>query len=420
MFCSPLTSEATLSIAHLMIPQISDFVKILRRFSRLSAVFLIKSEHFSVRAITDGRFGIIIIKKEASDLNDDRLRRLSRLAAVAACGILLLYITLKHLLPAILPILAACLLSSVTRPAAKYVARKSRMPEKLCGAVITVLFLFFSLYALVVVAGKLTHELFDAVHYISASLDSDDNIIRRAMSSLSSLRERLPSYSIGDGRADELYELLVGWVKGGVGALSEGLTERIARLVGSLPRLALSLGVCVVALLYLTLDTRSAGAIAAELVPRPLRDKLSRVAERLGAAVSSYVKAYSILLLLTFAELLLGFVILRIRYAFLWAMLIAVLDALPLLGVGTVLLPWAAVALLCKNVRLGGGLLIMLCVMYCVRQLTEARIIGRFMGIHPLITLTGAFMLYSLFGFWGMLLSPLILHTLLSLTAGDR
>ncbi len=352
-------------------------------------------------------------------MKDDKLLRLSRLCIVAAGGGVLLYIALKYLLPATLPILFACLLSSLTRPIVKYAAEKSRMPEKLCGVVITALFLFFASYALVNLTGKLTREIISAARQISSSLEDDDNIIYRVMTALSSLREHLPRYSLSTHRADELYVLLVDWIKSGIGTASEKLTARVASLISALPRLALSSAVSVIALFYLTGDGKRAKDAAARLLPRSVRERLSPVVEKLGGAVSGYIKSYSVLMLLTFGELFLGFVILRVRYAFLWAIVIALLDALPLLGVGTVLIPWACVSLICQNIPRGVGLLVLFAVMYVVRQLTEPRIIGRFMGIHPILTLAGAFAFYSLFGFWGMLLSPLILFIALSLSDGE-
>lgn len=81
---------------------------------------------------------------EKGDIMDnDRLARFSQLCVAVLGGMAVIYIALRYLMPALLPILAAFLISSVTRPAAKWVARKSGMPQKVCGGAIAGIFVFF-------------------------------------------------------------------------------------------------------------------------------------------------------------------------------------------------------------------------------------------------------------------------------------
>ena len=114
------------------------------------------------------------------------------------------------------------------------------------------------------------------------------------------------------------------------------------------------------------------------------------------------------MLALTFGELLIGFLILGVDYAFLLALIIAVLDMLPVLGVGTVLIPWALVALLQKNFYLGFGLVILYLVMLVLRQIAEPKLLGKSLGLHPLLTLFASYAGFRLFGFLGMLAGPVV------------
>ena len=112
---------------------------------------------------------------------------------------------------------------------------------------------------------------------------------------------------------------------------------------------------------------------------------------------------------ITFLELLAGLYILRIKYAPLLAALISVIDILPVLGTGTVLVPWAAAELLARDTAAGIGLLVLYAVITVIRNFAEPKIIGKEMGINPLFTLLAMFIGLKLFGFAGILLLPITL-----------
>jgi predicted PurR-regulated permease PerM len=99
-------------------------------------------------------------------------------------------------------------------------------------------------------------------------------------------------------------------------------------------------------------------------------------------------------------------------YAFLLAVLIAIIDIFPVLGVGTVLIPWSLVLFLEGNTAVAAGLLILFGLMSWIRQFAEAHLLGKFMGLHPLITLAGGYLGLRFFGFWGMLYTPIIIYVI--------
>ena len=113
-----------------------------------------------------------------------------------------------------------------------------------------------------------------------------------------------------------------------------------------LPEKLFVLLIFLMAAFYLTLDFDRTEQKLASLLPARFVRVFGNIKGRLSRTVIAYIRAYLILLLITFAELLLAFSILRIRYALLLALLISLLDVLPAIGVGTVLLPWAGFCLL--------------------------------------------------------------------------
>ena len=123
-------------------------------------------------------------------------------------------------------------------------------------------------------------------------------------------------------------------------------------------------------------------------------------------SVFKLIKGYGILMLMTFLELLAGFLILRVKYALLLSLLIAVIDILPVLGTGTVLIPWGIAGLILKNTALGIGILVLYAVITVIRNFAEPKIIGKQIGINPLFTLLSMFIGIKLLGFAGVIIFP--------------
>ena len=123
--------------------------------------------------------------------------------------------------------------------------------------------------------------------------------------------------------------------------------------------------------------------------------------------IKVYLKSYSLLFLMTFAELTIGFLILRIPYPVALAAAIAVFDILPVLGTGGVLIPWAVILAAIGNYPLAAGILLLYLVITVIRNFAEPRIVGKQIGLHPLITLIALFTGVSLAGLPGLILLPM-------------
>ena len=113
-------------------------------------------------------------------------------------------------------------------------------------------------------------------------------------------------------------------------------------------------------------------------------------------------------MLLTFAIVLVGFLIIGIENAVGVAILVSLVDLLPILGIGTVMVPWAIFSFAIGEHVRGVGLLVLFVVAVVIRELAEPKIVGENLGIHPLITLIAIYSGYALFGFVGLILFPVI------------
>jgi predicted PurR-regulated permease PerM len=106
--------------------------------------------------------------------------------------------------------------------------------------------------------------------------------------------------------------------------------------------------------------------------------------------------------------LLIGFLLLRVSLPLFFALGIAVLDALPLFGTGTALLPWSLFSMISGDLHLGLGLLILYAVCALSRNVLEPKLLGAQLGVSPLLTLLAIYVGYRVSGFGGMLLLPIL------------
>ncbi|MEY8355554.1 AI-2E family transporter [Lachnospiraceae bacterium 54-53] len=147
-------------------------------------------------------------------------------------------------------------------------------------------------------------------------------------------------------------------------------------------------------------------------------DKESPVKKSMGYikdVIFIYIKSYSLLFSLTFIELSIGFLILRIPNAILLALAIAVFDILPVLGTGGILLPWMAILLIMDNLPLATGILVLYIIITAIRNTLEPKIVGNQIGLHPLVTLIAMVTGLKLIGIIGMMVFPVTLAIIVNL-----
>ena len=187
----------------------------------------------------------------------------------------------------------------------------------------------------------------------------------------------------------------------------DALAGAVTGLASALPAAALFLFTTVLATYFTSAGRPALLDGLRRRLPPPWRTRLGRVAGGLREALGGWLKAQGLLMLITFGELAAGFLLLRVELSLLLAGLVALVDALPVFGTGTVLLPWAVLALLGGDVRMSVGLLVLYSVISLVRSLLEPRLVGARVGLPPLAALVCMYVGFQALGVLGMLLAPL-------------
>ena len=324
-----------------------------------------------------------------------------------------LYLLCRYVTVLFLPFLVSTALALLTRPAVVALSRRTGWSTKKASIPVTLiaLALFFTFCALFV--GHVVGELQRLIASLLLESENPEGIITRAGTTLREWLARLPR------RKDDTWGDVGGMVGDGVrtalASVGEALSSGVLSFLRSLPSVLFFLLVTLVSAFYVAAEYEEIGALVTRYLPAAWREKKPALEERVGRAFRRYLRVYFTLFCLTFGELWLGFVILRVRYGLLLAFVTAVLDILPVLGVGTVLLPFSAVMFLSGKVPLGVGLLVLYAVITVVRQVAEPHLLGKSFGLHPLLMLTAFYAGVRLFGFVGIVVGPLAALLLKSL-----
>ena len=142
-----------------------------------------------------------------------------------------------------------------------------------------------------------------------------------------------------------------------------------------------------------------------EHTPEELRSKWRFIADKFRSAVGGYFKAQFKIMGVVAVILLVGFFVLHIKYAILWAILVALLDFLPFFGTGTVLIPWAVLKVLSGNYKFAVGLIIIYLVSQLVRQVIQPKIVGDTIGLNALSTMVFMYIGYKAGGIIAMIIA---------------
>ena len=177
----------------------------------------------------------------------------------------------------------------------------------------------------------------------------------------------------------------------------------------SIPGLLIKIIITVVSSFYIALDYSNVLRVLKRLIPMGQRDFVVQAVGYARTAVLAYIKSYSIMFCLTFLELWIGLLILKVPYTAGLAFGIAVFDLMPILGVGGILLPWGFVALVMGKLPMGIGVIVLYLIIAAVRNAVEPRIVGKHIGLHPQATLVAMVVGLKLAGLVGMLLLPISL-----------
>lgn len=197
----------------------------------------------------------------------------------------------------------------------------------------------------------------------------------------------------------------------GITLLQNVLSGSINALVQAfsfLPGAAVFLMIAMVSTFFMVKDRALLRTVVLMKLPVQARSKTRNVVAELFKALVGFVRAYSILISITGILTMIGLRILGCQYALTLGIAAGLFDILPVLGPGTIFIPWIAWNFICGKTGAGISLLLLYVFISAVRQFLEPKIVGDNIGLHPLATLVSLYVGLQLGGFYGMILGPIL------------
>lgn len=330
-----------------------------------------------------------------------------------ALSLLLVFLTvwlsLRYLLPLFSPFLLGAGLALAAEPMVGFLHGKAHVPRPVSAGIgVSMAFCFLAMLLLLLCAflirelGTLTRVLPDLEQTARSGFSLVQNWLLDLSShtpqSIQPLLQKNVDSLFSDGAA--LLDKAVGYLLGLAG-----------NLLSHVPDSALSLGTAIISAFLISAKLPKIKKWILGRIPKEKLRALLTTGRRIKNVFFRWLAAQAKLMGVTFTILFLGFVILRIPYALLWALGVCLVDAFPVLGTGTILLPWSLVSLLQEDSPRAIGLASLYLVVTLTRSALEPKLLGRHLGLDPLVTLIALYAGYKLWGIGGMILAPLLAVT---------
>lgn len=325
-----------------------------------------------------------------------------------ALGILALWFIFRYALGWLSPFIIAFLLSRLIEKPVWFCSARLKIPRSISSGVFTLLafgFVGWGIYALI---SRITRE----IRLLITNLPEASVIISDVGDYLNNLFNSVMTM-VPRETQDFIIVTIENLINEGLTIPREFLGNAVTystNVASSIPSILLFIIAVLVSTYFFSSDYENIKQFLSERMPVKWKNRFSAAKTRLFSTLISYLRALFILLSLTFVELLIGFAILNIKYALVLAFFISLIDALPILGTGTVLIPWAIVNLFRGDLSGAVGLALLYGIITIVRNVVEPKIIGKQIGLHPLLTLFSIYIGIKVFGLVGIFLPiPVVL-----------
>ena len=350
------------------------------------------------------------------------------------------YLIYKYALGICFPLVFAFAGAAVLQKPRNFLMKKTFLNKGFSCAVcvIGLLSIFAVVFALIGV--RIAKEVRSVADYVILQFSDPSALINNIEDFVLSFIGRLPSF-ISEAASEPVTNLFT-QLREVIAGTSTELTDNIATGLGDsfsfswittpisgvistvshIPSAVISMVISIVALCFMTSEYDYIRNFILIQFPEEKRKDLSRAKRLLTSSLSKMGKAYGLIMLITFVEVFAGLTILRLagifksEYIVYIAIITSIIDIIPILGTGTILLPWTAYSLIVGNYGMAVGLIIMYVVITVIRQIIEPKLVAGQLGLSPVITISAMFLGLKFLGILGIFVAPLAIIMLKLLT----
>ena len=331
-------------------------------------------------------------------------------------GTLLLVYVLFRFATYFMPFLIAGIIAILIEPMIKFCMNKLKMSRRMSSVIVVALTIVVLVLILIFGGGAIIKEIMKLTENVRPAIVSLTQSIDKLSEKVVEIYPDIPENIL-----EAMESSVVDFVKN-LGNLVTETATSVVKILLSVPTISINTVITILALIFFTKDRIYVIDTMEHHMPKSWIKKLIEVGKEVFSTIGGYIRVYAKILMITFAELFLAFNIMNaigfeIPYPLLLAIMVAIVDILPILGVGTVLIPWAIIMFIFGEWGFALALLITYGVIFVFRQFIEPKLVSKQFGIHPLITLFAMYAGYRTYGVFGLILGPIILMILRCLFA---
>lgn len=300
------------------------------------------------------------------------------------------------------PFLLALVIAIFLEPLNGFFMKRLRL-NRLVAAIISCSIFTVGLLGLMVLMGlKLVNEVIAFVEKLPRYFSELSNVANNWIFELRKTYENLPPETVES--IEQYTQTFFEWLT----KQAIGLSGKLGGAISSVPSMFVFFIVFIVAvyMFSFSLDTLKNSVLS--FFHEESRDKVSSVLEKLKNSIFGFLRSQIILSAMTYVLSLVGLLILNVKYPMAIALLIIIVDILPILGTGSVLVPWAAYCLFVGDVFTAVGLVLLFLVITVFRRIVEPKVLGDSVGIGALSVLISLYVGLQLVGVIGVFLGPLV------------
>jgi sporulation integral membrane protein YtvI len=327
---------------------------------------------------------------------------LDKLIFVAA-AFAFVYVFITYLFALVAPFLLGFLLSLVLEPLIRLMVKHMKLGRGTASALCLLLTVAAVGFAGATIFRKLVSEAKSFSYSIPIYITDIEKIIDEAKSNLAYASEIIPEpvreFFVESGR--NLLPTLTS-------SLGTGVKNGSWSVVSNIPGFLMNFLLTLISAFFFMKDRELIFRRLISHTPLWLKDKMSVVKRGMIYALWGYLKAEIILVSIIACIVIIGLLIAQYPFALFVGLLIAFVDAVPILGSGLILWPWAAFCFFSGNFTRGIILLLIYGTVLITRQTLEPRILGSQIGVHPLLVLSSMYIGVKLFGVLGFIIGPVI------------
>lgn len=331
-------------------------------------------------------------------------------------GLYVIYKVILLTTPLLYPFLIGFIIAYMINRPVNALEERFRWPRWLAISALLVLVIIVILGIATLLVTQVVIEIGKLTEMLPIYIDQLSNYAKNffTQSIQSSLYERFVSlYSSLDASYQQKIHDTIGRTMSGLATAGTNLTKivlaGIQRILSSLPNAATVMVISIMSSFFISKDYKKITEKFRTFLPDEYSLKGRRVADDLRKALLGFVKAQFTLISITAVIVIIGLLVLRVRYAVSIGLLAGLVDLMPYLGTGTVFVPWIAYSVFDHDYKLVIGLSVLYAIVIIQRQIMEPKIVATNVGLDPLLTLIALFAGLKLFGFMGLIAGPVLL-----------